>query len=60
MGSMKNTDSGDSGVKDFYTPEEARKFTKKDFDRIRHSSKRLRVPCSSGENNAPLLFRKEK
>lgn len=33
MGSMKNTDSGDSGVKDFYTPEEARKFTKKDFDK---------------------------
>lgn len=32
MGSMKNSDSGDSGVKDFYTPEEARKFTKKDFD----------------------------
>ncbi len=33
MGSMKSTDSGDSGVKDFYTPEEARKFTKKDYDR---------------------------
>lgn len=32
MGSMKNNDSGDSGVKDFYTPEEARKFTKKDYD----------------------------
>lgn len=32
MGSMKNTDSGDSGVKDFYTPEEARRFTKKDYD----------------------------
>lgn len=32
MGSMKNNNSGDSGVKDFYTPEEARKFTKKDFD----------------------------
>lgn len=32
MGSMKNIDSGDSGVKDFYTPEEARKFTKKDYD----------------------------
>lgn len=32
MGSMKNSDSGDSGVKDFYTPEEARRFTKKDFD----------------------------
>jgi hypothetical protein len=32
MGSMKNIDSSDNGVKDFYTPEEARKFTKKDFD----------------------------
>lgn len=32
MGSMKNSDSGDSGVKDFYTPEEARKFTRKDYD----------------------------
>ena len=32
MGSMKNSNSADSGVKDFYTPEEARKFTKKDFD----------------------------
>lgn len=33
MGSMKNTDSTDNGVKDFYTPEEARRFTKKDFDK---------------------------
>jgi hypothetical protein len=33
MGSMKNTDSGDNGVKDFYTVEEARKFTKADFDK---------------------------
>ena len=33
MGSMKNTNSGDNGVKEFYTPEEARKFTKKDFDK---------------------------
>ena len=32
MGSMKNTDSTDNGVKDFYTPEEARRFTKKDYD----------------------------
>ena len=31
-GSMKNSESSDSGVKDFYTPEEARRFTKKDFD----------------------------
>lgn len=33
MGSMKNTESGDAGVKDFYTFEEARKFTKADFDK---------------------------
>lgn len=33
MGSMKNTDSTDNGVKDFYTPEEARRFTKADFDK---------------------------
>lgn len=33
MGSMKNTDSGDNGVKDFYTLEEARRFTKADFDK---------------------------
>lgn len=32
MGSMKNNESADSGVKDFYSVEEARKFTKKDFD----------------------------
>ena len=32
MGSMKNGMSGDDGVKEFYTPEEARQFTKKDFD----------------------------
>ena len=32
MGSMKNSNSADSGVKEFYTPEEARRFTKKDFD----------------------------
>lgn len=32
MGSMKNSNSGDKGVKDFYTVDEARKFTKKDFD----------------------------
>lgn len=31
MGSMKNT-TVDKGVKDFYSFEEARKFTKKDFD----------------------------
>ena len=33
MGSMKNTHAGDNGVKDFYTYEEAVKFTKKDFDK---------------------------
>ena len=33
MGSMKNTTSADSGVKDFYSRDEALKFTKKDFDK---------------------------
>jgi hypothetical protein len=33
MGSMKNNDSGDNGVKDFYTVDEARKFTKSDYDK---------------------------
>ena len=33
MGSMKNNESGDKGVKEFYTVEEARQFTKKDFDK---------------------------
>ena len=32
MGSMKNSNTGDKGVKDFYTVDEARRFTKKDFD----------------------------
>jgi hypothetical protein len=32
MGSMKNSESGDNGVKEFYSPEEARAFTKKDYD----------------------------
>jgi hypothetical protein len=32
MGSMKNNNSGDNGVKDFYTRDEALKFTVKDFD----------------------------
>ncbi len=32
MGSMTNTASDDTGVKDFYTRDEALKFTKKDFD----------------------------
>lgn len=33
MGSMKNNTSTDTGVKDFYTRDEALKFTKKDFDK---------------------------
>ena len=33
MGSMKNSVSNDSGVKDFYTRDEALQFTKKDFDK---------------------------
>lgn len=33
MGSMKNSTSDDGTVKDFYTRDEALKFTKKDFDR---------------------------
>ena len=33
MGSMKNNESSDSGVKDFYTRDEALKFTQKDFDK---------------------------
>lgn len=33
MGSMKNAESGDNGVKDFYSVEEARRFTKEDFDK---------------------------
>ncbi len=33
MGSMKNTSSGDAGVKDFYSVEEARRFTKEDYDK---------------------------
>ena len=32
MGSMKNNSSNDNGIKDYYSPEEARKFTKKDLD----------------------------
>ena len=33
MGSMKNSTSDDNTVKDFYTRDEALKFTKKDFDK---------------------------
>lgn len=32
MGSMKNTTSNDSGVKEFYTRDEALKFSRKDYD----------------------------
>lgn len=33
MGSMKNSTATDSGVKDFYTRDEALRFTRKDFDK---------------------------
>lgn len=33
MGSLKNTTQTDTGVKDFYTRDEALKFTKEDFDK---------------------------
>jgi hypothetical protein len=33
MGSMKNDNSGDNGVKEFYTIDEARAFSKDDFDK---------------------------
>lgn len=33
MGSMKNSAAGDNTVKDFYSREEALRFTKKDFDK---------------------------
>jgi hypothetical protein len=33
MGSMKSNVAADSGVKEYYTIEEARRFTKKDFDK---------------------------
>jgi len=33
MGSMKNTTSDDKGIKDYYTYEEAVRFTKQDFDK---------------------------
>ena len=33
MGSMRNSTSDDTAVKDFYTRDEAMKFTKKDFDK---------------------------
>lgn len=33
MGSMKNSAARDSAVKDFYTREEALRFSRKDFDK---------------------------
>jgi hypothetical protein len=32
MGSMKTSESANNGIKDYYSPEEARQFSKKDFD----------------------------
>ena len=32
MGSMKSSGAGDGGVKEYYSPEEARKFSRKDLD----------------------------
>lgn len=32
-GSMKNTNSGEGAIKDFYTPDEAKRFSKADFDK---------------------------
>ena len=32
MGSMKNTNSTDNGIKDYYSPEEARRFTRKELN----------------------------
>ena len=32
MGSMKNNQSADNGVKEYYSPEEARRFTRKELD----------------------------
>ena len=33
MGSMKSSTAKETGVKDFYTVEEARRFTKADYDK---------------------------
>ena len=33
MGSMKSSGPSDNGVKDYYSPEEAKRFTRADFDR---------------------------
>ena len=34
MGSMKNNSPGDAAVKEYYSPEEAKKFKPSDYDRI--------------------------
>ena len=42
MGSMKNSESSDNGVKDFYSVEEARGFSKKDYDLCRDGIRAFR------------------
>jgi hypothetical protein len=49
MGSMKNNTSADSGVKDFYTKDEALKFTKKDFDNNPELYKKVIESMQSGK-----------
>lgn len=41
MGSMKNSDNGENGLKDFYSYEEAMKFSKADFDKNPELYKRV-------------------
>ena len=41
MGSIKNTPTDNGAVKDYYSPEEARKFTVKDFDKNPELYKRV-------------------
>ena len=42
-GSMKNTGGGDAGLKDFYSFEEASKFTREDFDKNPELFKRVQA-----------------
>lgn len=49
MGSMTNTAPEDAGVKDFYTVEEARKFTKADFDKNPELLKAVESSMQSGK-----------
>lgn len=49
MGSMQNTAPEDTGVKDFYTVEEARKFTKADFDKNPALLKAVEKSMQSGK-----------